>query len=351
VAAPLFVRVPLALQAAYSDLVQRASDPGELLLGTPGTVSERSEGGGRYFFRQFYDSEGTKTSEHIGSTDDPEAIRRAEEIRDRIASANALIDDARALGRAGYARCDARTEAVLVSLANAGFFRGGGILIGSHALSCILNDLGARVPPLRTEDVDVARRERLALDSHPLSFEEILLRSRVPLLPIPTLDRKVPSTSFAIPPRRQRGGGRFRIDLLAPITGEPYRPIAVPELKAHALGMPHLRYLLADPLATVVLGRSAMIPVNVPRPERFAWHKLLVSQLRSSIDNKRSKDETQAATLIAALTQDAPEQLVAAFEAVSRSSKKKMRPAMDAVAKILDRAGHANASALVRDVR
>jgi hypothetical protein len=347
--AALFARFPLALQAAYSDLKQRAFDSTDLLLGTPGTVSEKIQDGRRYFFRQFYDSEGAKATEYIGPVDQPEAARRAEEIRDRIAAANALIADAQILGRAGYSRADARTEAVLVSLANAGLFRAGGMVIGSHALAAILNDLGARTPPIRTEDLDVVRRAKLAIEPGTPSFHELLERSRVPLSPIPSFDRKAPSTSFAVPPRLARGA-RFRVDLLAPTSGQPHRAIPAPELKAHALGMPHFRYLLEDPVRTVVLGRSAMIPVNVPRPERLAWHKLLVSELRDATSDKKTKDRHQAALLIAVLTVDDPERLAAAHGAMTPSSRKKMRSAMEAVKATLGAAGHENAAALVHDL-
>jgi hypothetical protein len=347
--AALFARFPLALQAVYSDLKQRAFDSAVLLLGTPGTVSEKIQDGRRYFFRQFYDSEGAKATEYIGPVDLPEAAHRAEEIRDRIAAAKALIEDAQTLGRAGYSRADARTEAVLVSLANADFFRAGGMVIGSHGLAAILNDLGARTPSVRTEDLDVVRRAKLALEPGIPSFQELLERSRVPLSPIQTFDRKAPSTSFAVPPRLARGA-RFRVDLLAPTTGEPYRAVPVPELKAHALGMPHFRYLLEDPVRTIVLGRSAMIPVNVPRPERLAWHKLLVSELRDATSDKKTKDRHQAAMLIALLTIDEPERLAAAYRAMAPTSRKKMRPAVEAVKDMLAEKGHDHAAALVQDL-
>lgn len=348
-ASGLYFQYPLALQASYSDLKQRALDPAPLLLGTPGSVSEKLQDGRRYFFRQFWDAEGAKTGEYIGPVDDPDAASRADGVRDQVALAKALVADAQMLARVGYVRVDARTEAVLVCLANAGVFRGGAVVVGSHALGAIANDLGVRISAFSTDDLDIARRERLDLGPHTPSFVDLLKKSRVPVTAVPTFDRKDPSTSFAVAARRQGRAGRFRVDLLAPMRGEPYRPVAVPELQAHALGMPHLRYLLMEPVSTVILGRSAMIPVNVPQPERLAWHKLLVSQLRTG-DDKRGKDTAQAAALIAALTIARPEQLVAAYGSVSPSSKKKMRPAMQAVAKTLDQAGHLNAAALVRDL-
>lgn len=50
------------------------------------------------------------------------------------------------------------------------------------------------------------------------------------------------------------------------------------------------RRFLDAPLDTVVLGREGIVPVRVPRPERFAWHKLGIAPLRAATSEKRSKD-------------------------------------------------------------
>ena len=52
----------------------------------------------------------------------------------------------------------------------------------------------------------------------------------------------------------------------------PYRP-SVEERPSERL----LEYLLKQPIEAVVPGREGVVAVRVPRPERFAWHKMLVS--------------------------------------------------------------------------
>jgi hypothetical protein len=71
----------------------------------------------------------------------------------------------------------------------------------------------------------------------------------------------------------------------------------------------------------LVIGRSAMVPVNIPRPERLAWHKMLVSQIRHETSEKAPKDLEQAATLVAILADAAPESVEAAFAAVPRDAR------------------------------
>lgn len=342
---PLFSRFPLGIQAAYSELKQRAFDQESLLIGTPGTVSERTQDGRLYYFRQFYDAEGAKGAEHIGPRDHAASASKAAAIRGRIAQANDLLKSSQLLARGGYARTDARTDAVLVALANAGLFRAGAVVIGSHAYGALLNDLGIRAAAIVTEDIDVARGERLAVEG--ASFADLLAGSRVPLSPIPSLDRKGPSTSFFIPPILKRG--RLRVDLVAPVAGTDVKVVRVPELDAHATGLPYLRYLLADPLETIILGRSSIIPVKAPRPERLAWHKMLVSELRAATSDKSKKDLEQASVLIAALTEDSPETLLEACASLPRPIHSKAKRAASKVEARLAAGGHTNAVVLLHD--
>lgn len=345
---PLFRRHPLGLQATYSELKQRALEQRELLLGTLGSVSERVESGRRYLFRQFYDSESKKAAEYIGHADDASSAARANEIRERIDDALALAKATQLLTRVGYVDVDARTQAVLVVLANAGVFRAGALLIGSHAYGAIVNDLGVGVATFATEDVDIARPAALQVADDVPSFEALLQRSRVPLSAIPGFDPREPSTSFAVPPRLA-GKRRLRVDLVAPASRNGAALVAVPELEAHAIGLPHLRYLLEEPVETVVLGKASVIPVRVPRPERLAWHKMLVSQLRSETSDKRAKDISQAAVLIAVLAEDAPDTLVEAWGALPKRSRAKARGALRMLREVLASGDHDRALDLLED--
>jgi hypothetical protein len=314
----LFSRHPLVLQTAYAELKRLAMEQEFLLVGTPGSVGVRVVAGREFLYRQFYDAQGRKAAEYIGSVGDPEALRRAEAVRGQIAIANGLAREARHLARLGYVRADGRIGAILAALANHGLFRAGITLVGSHAYGALLNDLGVAAAAFRTEDVDIARDRRLKLAlPEEQGLLDILRASTVPLNPIPGLGRN-PSTSYKPP-----GLDRLHVDLLVPTAGTEPGIREVPELGAHATGLPHLGYLLNDPVDTVVMARDGAIPVRVPRAERFAWHKMLVSQLRGATSEKRAKDVVQAATLVAVLAEDAPDDLALAHAALPRGTRKR----------------------------
>jgi hypothetical protein len=341
----LFSRHSVAVQTIYSDLKRRALEQLFVLVGTPGSVGEREVRGRPFLYRQFYDARGKKVADYLGSSDDDGARRRAAEVRDAIEVANGLLGDARLLAREGYVRVESRTNAVIASLANHGMFRAGALLVGSHAFGALLNDMGVKGGAHLTEDVDVARLHRLELEDGHASFAKMLDDSTLPLSPVLGSDRRVPPTSFKI-----AGRDRLRVDLLTPAPGRDVKVVAVPELDAHATALPHLAYLLGESIEAVVIGRESVVPVRVPRPERFAIHKLWVAQVRDATSDKRPKDIRQAALLIAALAEDdatAVEEAVDIFPKIARS---KMRLGAQQARDVLSREDHERGAALLRSI-
>ncbi len=317
-----------------------------MLAGTPGSVGIRTVSGRSFYYRQFYDALGKKRAEYIGPTEEESAQERARSMREAVEVASGLVKEARLLAREGYVRVDPRTAAVLVALGDHDLFRGGAVLVGSHAHGVLLNELGIRGPAFSTQDVDVGRGGPLAVELGPgESFESVLAESFVPLLPVPGLGRHQPPTSF-----KTRGADAFRVDLLAPTRGIDVTTLAVPELRAHATAVPYLAYLLGAPLVAVVLGREGVVPVNVPRPEAFAWHKTLVSQLRGETRDKRTKDLQQAAVLFAVLAEDEPDALGAAFKALPRSARSATREGAARVVPLLEKGSHARAAEMLRQI-
>ena len=90
----------------------------------------------------------------------------------------------------------------------------------------------------------------------------------------------------------------------------------LPALGVSAQSLHFLNYLIAEPIKAAVLYRSGVL-VQVPRPERFAIHKLIVADRRRGGPDalKSVKDRAQAAFLIAALAEDRPDELREAYEA------------------------------------
>ena len=81
----------------------------------------------------------------------------------------------------------------------------------------------------------------------------------------------------------------------------------------YAQALHFLNYLIAGPLTVPLLYRSGAL-IQVPRPERFAIHKLIVSERRRGTDaiQKAQKDRSQAAFLIRVLTEEDPHALAEA---------------------------------------
>jgi hypothetical protein len=107
--------------------------------------------------------------------------------------------------------------------------------------------------------------------------------------------------------------------------------VPVPELKAHAQGLPYLAYLLAASQEIPVLSSHGSVMVRVPVPERYAIHKLIVSQLRHKTSSKPEKDLRQVATLIEALVDRYPGAIEDAASDVPRSAARHMARAIKAL--------------------
>ncbi len=163
-----------ALSLVFSELATQASETASVLIGTPGTLATRSNAEGtRFWVRRFSDGSGKRREEYLGKVGDSTATRRTDDVRARIAATNAAIARVRMLARAGYAVVDKKAFFTLASLHNYGVFRAGAFLVGSHAYGALLDTLGVRAVPYATEDVDIARREALALPEVP-SFLDML---------------------------------------------------------------------------------------------------------------------------------------------------------------------------------
>lgn len=237
---------------------------------------------------------------------------------------------AKQLRKLGLAAEDNASAVVLAALANAGFFRGGGVLVGTRAFRCLTNHLGFAVKPIvATQDVDIARPQAIALAS-PMpagGLLSLLQETGLRFVDVPGLNHSEPSTSWRVV------GKEIKLDLLVPSSRlhKPYQTVAIRELGAHAVALEHLDYLLADSTDAIAIGKSQLVPVRVPMPARFCWHKLAVSQLRPTmLSVKANKDLAQAACLAVCLAHNGMDDLVEAREAMSAPMRKLVKKAWPA---------------------
>jgi hypothetical protein len=291
---------PISVQAIYSDLKDRVMNEEQVFLGAPGTISERvNQGGHPFFVHMLSMPSGKRISQYLGSANDPEVAEKLESLRQRIDRAKSRIELIRLLANAGCSILDPKTYAVLASLSNAGLFRAGGILVGSHAYGVILADRGIRSAAYRTEDIDLAKGTSLAIAGAPLHLplKTHLQSTDLKFTEVPGMAHNAPSVSLKEP-----GLGGLRVDILVPGQDESFRAVAVPELNFHATAIPHLSYLLEQAVTGLAVGRYGACLVNTPAAERFALHKLVTAADRRGRQDKVDKDIFQACVLLEALS-------------------------------------------------
>ena len=165
-----------------------------------------------------------------------------------------------------------------------------------------------------TQDVDIASFERLSLALDDTVEQDLIeVFDELEFAPVPSLVQQ--QVWRWMQTKRQT-----LVEFLTPSFSdeEGLRPLEAPGVSA--LSLHYLNYLLAEPLRVPFLYRGGVL-VQVPRPERYAIHKLIVAdrQLNGPNARKSEKDRLQAALLIDALARDRPEDLADAYQtAVNR---------------------------------
>ena len=249
----------LAFRTQYAELKERTLGAGPLLPGTPGSLQQRTGTGYAYWYRVYYPVPGKQAETLIGPADDLVAL---DAMRERMDFAEWSSKQVSALRKLGFQVADKSVGRVLVELHNLGAFEAGLTLVGTLAYMAWLNEFGVIAVSARTQDIDLARRQRLKLAA-PLHFLETMRATGLPFVAVPGLPSTVPSTSVKLP-----GVQGLRIDLLAP--GEPIgRILSLPELDWAAQAVPYYDYLLDSPESGALLAGGHCIPVRLPQPARL----------------------------------------------------------------------------------
>jgi hypothetical protein len=314
-------RLPSSVATLYAELLEQALvheriTPMEAQL--PGGPVAKTIRGRRYLYWQV--RKGEQVSQRYLGPDSEElreTVRRVTEEKRSADEQRAWFDRLAAmLLQGGAGREDAQVVAVLRLLADLGCFRRGGVLIGTQAFRCYGNLLAVRLPAasLRTQDTDAAHALDVAIAASaepPVSVVTSL--SALGLLAVPGLDPGSASTSFHMRKRE------LRVDFVTPARPrQPETPVAIPGLGVSAWPLRGLDYLIEEPVPVVVLGATAVL-VRVPRPGRFALHKLWTAASRPVAEQpKAGKDRAQATALIHVLAVDRPDDLREALDALAR---------------------------------
>lgn len=312
-------RLPETTATVYAELLEQAlaverTAPESATV--PGGVVAKKLGAHSYLYWQI--RKGDRSAQRYLGADTPElraALARLRQDRANLELDRTALARLAAMAlRGGMLREETPVVSVLDLLAGLGLFRRGGVLVGTLAYRTYGNLLGVALAAttLRTQDIDVAHDLAIAL----ATLEEgppgvVAGLTALGLLPVPGLGRGEPSTSFKI------RGRDLRVDFLVPAGSRRRdRAVSIPALGISAQPLPMLDYLIEEPIPAVVLGAVAVL-VRVPRPARFALHKLWTAAQRSPSESAKSRrDRAQAAAVLELLRADRPGDLDEAWEAL-----------------------------------
>lgn len=296
--------------SAYTDLVRLLKDDAVSVVEGKPTLKQRGDKAYWYVARRVgremrFIYIGEDSDETRARIDRIEELRATAKVRQ--AERSRLV---RLLRAEGMTPTDRATGSILSAMAAAGTFRLGGTIVGTNAFRLYEGELGIRLPlggMANTDDIDIAQFEKLS----------VALQDRVD----PGLAETFSSLKFDPVPglnkgrtwRWAQGGSGQLVEFLTPAFGdESIRNL--PALGVGAQALNYLNFLIAEPIHAASLYRSGVL-VQVPRPERYAIHKLIIADRRRDGAGtlKSSKDREQAAFMIAAMAEDRPDDLARAY--------------------------------------
>lgn len=314
------IPLPLAAQTAYAQLLEtlQTRDMQRSVGDAPGSFNRKEIAGKSYWYYQYRDLDGKLCQAYLG----PES-QALNALVARRNTALATVDEVQIKALAQSADtlgCTAVSHPHLViirRLADAGFFRAGGILVGTHAFLSAGNMLGVRWGETsRTQDLDFAHAGK-SMQVALLSDARLDLHDVIDSLGMGF----VPASSL-----QGLRGGRwvhpkepgFVLDFLTPMDRTESPLVHVKAFNAKFQALRFMEFSLEDIQSAAIFTRTQACLVNVPNPARMAVHKLIVSGLRPVAQRtKANKDVQQAAALFDWYAEHAPEQLQWAIDDAS----------------------------------
>ena len=327
----MFTDLSLSAQTAYAQLVDslQSLEVTRCITDVPGSFNRKEIGGKQYWYYQSRLLDGSMRQVYLGPHSDRlevliDARKRRPEAATRTTSA--LGAHAVALGAEPILPAHLR---VVNKLADEGFFRAGGLLIGTHAFIAAGNMLGVRWgSDERTQNLDfahVGKRLSLALPSNAtLDSSDAISKLEMGFTPVSSLDG-VLGGSWIHPT-----DSTFRLDFVTTMDRTEQDLVMIPAFNAQFQALRFMEFSMEGVAQATVFARTGEpCLVSVPDPARMAIHKLIVSGLPDdergalgTFTTKANKDVSQAASMISFYVERSPSQIEAAYEdAMSRGPK------------------------------
>ena len=182
---------------------------------------------------------------------------------------------------------------IIERLADAGFFRAGGILVGTHVYLAYQNYLGVCwQSAAQTLDLDfenAGRNVSVAIPSGvTMDMGNEIEALKMGFVPVKSLTTYVKSDERDL-----------QIDFVTCLHRGGDTPVLIKALNATMLPLKFMEFSMEAPIQITLLAQRGAFTVNAPPPEKYALHKLLVYGERpQNMRIKASKDLAQAASLI-----------------------------------------------------
>lgn len=321
--------ITLQTRTLYAELLEymETMDLSRTVANLGGNFVTKKINGEAYVYFEHYVPGGQRKQIYLGKETSTSVKKLIKEYSENKADIHDMEANIRRLGIQVLAETESKTDnasmTVIRSLSDAGVFRAGGVIVGTHAFRSIGLMLGVVWPASSstTSDIDLAAPHTvtLALPMVTTPIPDVMKSLQMGFFQVPALNPKHPSTSFAI--RKQR----LKLDILTPKTTESSAPVVIPRFGCAAQPIDYLSYLIESPAHAVLLDANPVL-INVPQPARYALHKLIVSQKRDRSRGEKSvKDLEQAHQILSVIYKSHPYDLGIAWnDLVRRGSKWKL---------------------------
>lgn len=290
-----YTELALSAQTAYAELAEqtRAFETSSALSGLVGSFQKLSRKGRDYWYFAFRDGGRVRMS-YVGPDDDRvtalvQRFRGSRRDKPLAPQAQSAI----ALGGAPIAPKHFR---IIKRLADYGFFRAGGVLVGTHAFVAYGNLLGVRWSQgSATLDVDFAHAGKNVSVALPadlkIDVHGALESLEMGLLPLTEFDGGT-GAQYRNPKDQE-----LRLDFLTSTTRKG-KAVRMPDLNLALEPLKFMEFSLEATTQGCVFSGQGACTVNLPAPERYAVHKLIVYGERPPSERtKARKDLLQAASL------------------------------------------------------
>jgi len=294
-----FTELPVSAATAYAQLqtaalaVELARDVSHL----HGSFSTKQVKGTRQWYFAFREADQRVRQIYLGP--DNEEIRTLVDKAREAAPSERLKPLAKSALALGCTPAQRKHLSVILRINEFGFFRAGGVLIGTHAFLSYANQLGLRWNDSdQTADLDFAHTGRNISIALPASTKaqphSALTAMKEGFLPLAQYRVRVGA------PYPHRDEPEFQIDFLTPRVADNDDPIQIENLDVALQPLRFMEFSLEDvQQATLFDPTGRCVVVSLPAPQRYAVHKLLiVGERAGQFKAKVGKDLAQVASLL-----------------------------------------------------